>query len=59
MFWNQCYLRCSGGTSFIMKYKTVEKKIRGRFNTQTTTTDWTSTVLVIVLEFDLTLGGVV
>ena len=40
--------------SLIMKYRTVEKKMRGRFNTQTTTTKWVLTVLEIVLEFVLT-----
>ena len=39
--------------SFIIKYGTVEKKMRGRFNTQTTTTKQIQTVLEIVLEFVL------
>ena len=40
--------------SLIMKYRTVEKKMRGLFNARTTTTKWIETILEIAPKFVLT-----
>ena len=39
--------------SVIIKYRAVEKKMKGRFNARTTTTKWIYTILEIALEFVL------
>ena len=49
-----CHLKSSEVYVLIIKYRTVERRLRGRFNTQTTTTKWIYKNLEIVLGFVLT-----